>query len=135
MSLAYLRLLIFLPAILIPACAFFQPSISHDILWIKVKYAGWKYTALTYPFPDLEPVSFSISSSNCCFLTCIQISQETGQVVVWYSHLLKNFPQLVEIHTVKIFGIVNIAQLVKNLPAMQEIPVWFLGQEDPLGKG
>ena len=45
-------------------------------------------------------------SSNCCFLTCIQISQEAGQVV-WYSHLLKNFPQFVVIHTVKVFGVVN----------------------------
>ena len=27
-----------------------------------------------------------------------------------------------------------IAQLVQNLPAMQETPVWFLGQEDPLEK-
>ena len=41
-----------------------------------------------------------MSSSNCCFLTCIQISQEAGQVV-WYSHLFKNFPQFVVIHTVK----------------------------------
>ena len=47
-----------------------------------------------------------MSSSNCCFLTCIQISQEAGQVV-WYSHLFKNFPQFVVIHTVKGFGIVN----------------------------
>jgi len=47
-----------------------------------------------------------MSSSNCCFLTCIQISQEAGQVV-WYSHLLKNIPQSVVIHTVKGFGIVN----------------------------
>ena len=45
-----------------------------------------------------------MSSSNCCFLTCIQISQEADQVV-WYSHLLKNFPQLIVIHTVKGFGI------------------------------
>ena len=45
-----------------------------------------------------------MSSSNCCFLTGIQVSQEAGQVV-WYSHLLKNFPQF--IHTVKGFGIVN----------------------------
>jgi len=37
--------------------------------------------------------------SNCCFLICIQISQEAGQVV-WYSHLFKNFPQFVVIHTV-----------------------------------
>ena len=50
-----------------------------------------------------------MSSSNCCFLTCIQISQETGQVV-WYSHLL-NFPQSVMIHTVKDFGIVNKAEV------------------------
>ena len=34
----------------------------------------------------LEPVCCSMSSSNCCFLTCIQISQEADQVV-WYSHL------------------------------------------------
>ena len=32
-SFAYLRLLIFLPAILIPACAFIQPSVSHDVFW------------------------------------------------------------------------------------------------------
>ena len=51
-----------------------------------------------------------MSSSNCCFLTCIQVSQETGQVV-WYSHLLKNFPQFIVIHTVKGFGIVNKAEI------------------------
>ena len=51
-----------------------------------------------------------MSSSNCCFLTCIQISQEAGQVV-WYSHLFKNFPQFVVIHTVKGFGIVNEAKV------------------------
>ena len=44
--------------------------------------------------------------SNCCFLTCIQISQEAGQVVC-YSYLLKSFPQFIVIHTVKGFGIVN----------------------------
>ena len=47
-----------------------------------------------------------MSSSNCCFLTCIQVSQEAGQVV-WYSHLFQNFPQFTVIHTVKGFGIVN----------------------------
>ena len=52
-----------------------------------------------------------MSSSNCCFLTCIQVSQEAGQVV-WDSHLLKNFPQFIVIHTVKGFGIVNIAETV-----------------------
>src|SRR5574337_1189808 len=47
-----------------------------------------------------------MSSSNCCFLTCIQISQEAGQLV-WYAHLFQNFPQFIVIHTVKGFGIVN----------------------------
>ena len=47
-----------------------------------------------------------MSSSNCCFLICIQISQEAGQVV-WYSHFFNNFPQFVVIHTVKGFGVVN----------------------------
>ena len=47
-----------------------------------------------------------MSSSNCCFLTCIQISQEAGQVV-WYSHLFQNFAQFIVLHTGKGFGIVN----------------------------
>jgi len=51
-----------------------------------------------------------MSSSNCCFLTCIQISQEAGQVV-WYSHLFQDFPQFIVIHTVKGFGIVNKAEI------------------------
>src|SRR5574340_389736 len=63
-----------------------------------------------YSFSYLEPVSCSKSSSNSCFLTYIQVSQEAGQVV-WYSHLLKNFPQFIVIHTVKGFGIVNKAEI------------------------
>ena len=51
-----------------------------------------------------------MSSSNCCFLTCIQVSQEAGQVV-WYSQLFQNFPQFIVIHTVKGFGIVNQAEI------------------------
>src|SRR5574340_1094807 len=51
-----------------------------------------------------------MSSSNCCFLTCIQVSQEAGQVV-WYSHLFQNFPQFISIHTVKGFAIVNKAEI------------------------
>ena len=65
---------------------------------------------LTYAFSYLEPVCCSMSSSNCCFLTYIQISQEAGQVV-WYSHLLKNFPQFIVIHTVKGYGIVKKAEI------------------------
>ena len=55
-----------------------------------------------YSFPYLEPV--------CCSMSSIQISQEAGQVV-WYSHLFQNFPQLIVIHTVKGFGIVNKAEV------------------------
>ena len=51
-----------------------------------------------------------MSSSNCCFLTCIQVSQEAGQVVL-YSHLIQNFPQFTVIHTVKGFGIINKAEI------------------------
>ena len=50
-----------------------------------------------------------MSSSTCCFLTCIQISQEAAQVVC-YSHLFQNFPQFIVIHTVKGFGLVNKAE-------------------------
>ena len=63
-----------------------------------------------YSFSYLEPVSCSKSSSNCCFLTCIQVSQEAVQVV-WYSHLFQNFPQFIVIHTVKDFGIVSKAEI------------------------
>ena len=62
--------------------------------------------SLDVVFPYLQAACCSMSSSNCCFLTCIQISQEAGKVV-WYSSLLKNFPQLIVIHTVNGFSIVN----------------------------
>ena len=58
----------------------------------------------------MEPIWGSMSSSNCCFLTCIQISQKAGQVVL-YSYLFKNLPQFVVIHTVKGFVIVNKAEV------------------------
>ena len=58
----------------------------------------------------MEPVHCFMSNSNCCFLTCLQIPQGAGQVV-WYSHLFKNFPQFIVIHTVKGFGIVNKAEV------------------------
>ena len=61
-----------------------------------------------YSFAGLESVYCSMSSFNCCFLTCIQISQKTGKVV-WDSHLFQNFPQFVVIHTG--FGAVNKAEI------------------------
>ena len=57
----------------------------------------------------MEPVHYSMSDSNCCFLTWIQISQDTGQVV-WYSHLFKNFSLFCVIHTIKGFDVFNKAE-------------------------
>ena len=62
-----------------------------------------------YSFSYLEPICCSMSSSNCCFLTCIYISEEAGQVV-WYSISFRIFHFIV-IHTVKGFGIVNKAEI------------------------
>ena len=76
---------------------------------------------MTYSFPNLEPICFSMSSSNSCFWSCIQISQEAGKVV-WYSHLWRIF-QFV-IHTVKCFGIVN-----KEVDIFLELSCFF---DDPL---
>ena len=71
---------------------------------------SWEYVELTYSFPNLEPVCCSMSGSNCCFLTCIQIFQEAGEVV-WYFYLLKSFPQFVVIHTIKGFSRVSEAEV------------------------
>ena len=84
-------------------------------------------------FPNFEPVRCSMSGSNCCFLTCIQISQEAGKVV-WYSHFLKNFLQFVVIHTVKVFGVVNKAEIDVYLELLLflcsnrcwQFDLWFL---------
>ena len=83
--------------------------------------------ALMYSFSYLEPVCWSMSSSNCCFLTWIQDSQKAGQVV-WYSHLFQNFPQFLVIHTAKGFGMVNKAEVDVFL----EISCFF---HDPLDVG
>ena len=58
---------------------------------------------------QFESVS-SMSGSSCCFLTSIQFSQEASKVV-WYSHLFKNFPPFVFIHTVRGFSVVNEAEV------------------------
>ena len=80
---------------------------------------------MSYSFPNFEPLCCSMSSSNCCFLTCIQVLQETGKVV-WCSHLLKNFPQFVVIHTVKGFSTVNGAEVDGFL----EFPCFFCDPTD-----
>ena len=78
MSSAYLRLLIFLPAILIPACASSNPAFHMMYSAYKVNKQGDNMQPW-HTFPNLEPVYCSMPRSNCCFPTCIQISQEAGQ--------------------------------------------------------
>ena len=65
--------------------------------------------------------------SYCCFLTCIQVSQEAGKVV-WYSHIFKNIPQFAAIHTVKDFSIVKETEI----DAFLEFPCFF---NDPVDVG
>ena len=55
---------------------------------------------------QFEPVRGSMSGSDCCFLTCIQISQEASDIPI-----SNNFPQFVVIHTVKGFGMFNKAEV------------------------
>ena len=63
-----------------------------------------------YSFSYVEPVCCSMSSTNCCFLTCIQVSQEADQVV-WYALLFQKFPQFIVVHTVEGFCVVNQAEI------------------------
>ena len=85
-SSAYLRLLIFLPAILIPACASSSPAFLMMYSAYKLNNQGDNIcTALTYSFPDLQSVCCSMSRSNCCFLTCTLGSQETGIIPIHFT--------------------------------------------------
>ena len=79
-----------------------------------------------YSFPNFEPVHCSMFGSNCCFLTRIQVSQETGKLAC-YSHLFKNFPQFIMI-TVNGLSIVS----EEELDVFLELP-YFL--RDPTNVG
>ena len=100
-----LRLLIFLLAVLIPACASSSPAFRMMYFVYKLNKQG---DNIQPPFPI-----WNQSSAPClvltCFLTSLQISQEAK--VLWYSHLLNNFPQFVDIPTVKVFSVVNEAKI------------------------
>ena len=81
---AYLRLLIFLPAVLILACDSSSPTFCMMYTACKLNKQGDNIqpchlvTALTHSFSNFQPVCHSMSRSNYCFLTCIQVSKETG---------------------------------------------------------
>ena len=103
-----MRLLIFLPTVLIPACA--TSSLTFCIMYSAYKLNKQDDNIQPCRTPNFELISCSMSVYNCCILTGIQISQEAGKVV-WYSHLFKNVPQFVVIHT----GIVNDADVFVEL--------------------
>ena len=104
-SSTYLRLLMFLPPILIPACNSSSPAFL--VMWSAYRLnKRWQKTALSYSFLNPEPVSCSIQGSDCWFLTHIQVSQKTSKMV-WYFCLSKIFPQFIMIHTVKGFSVVD----------------------------
>ena len=110
---AYLRLLIFLPAILFPACVSSSPAFLMMYCACKLNKQGDNIQPWWIPFPI-----WNQSVVPCPVLTVaswpayriLHISQEAGQVA-WYSHLLENFPQFVVLHTVKGFGVVNEAEI------------------------
>ena len=130
-SSAYLRLLIFLSAILIPAYASSSPA-------FHIMYSAQKLneqdeniqpwcTALPIWIPSVVPCPIL----TVAFLICIQVSQEAREMI-WYSHLFKNFPHFVMIHTVKGFGVVNKAEVDVLLNSLafymlqQILAIWSL---------
>ena len=104
-SSAYMRLLIFLPAILIPACA--SSSLAFHMIYSAFKL-NKQGTDTSYSFPNYESVSCSTSGSNCCFLTIYSFLRRqvmwSGTPICW------RIFQLV-IHTVKGFSVVNEAEV------------------------
>ena len=98
-SSAYLTLLIFLPAVLIPAYASSSPAFRMMHSACKLNKQGDGIQPWRIPFPI-----WNQSVVPCLVLTVA--SWPAGQVV-WYSHLFKNFQQLIVIHTVKGFGVIN----------------------------
>ena len=108
-SSAYLRLLLFLQAILISSLWFIQPGISPDVLCIEVKEAGWQYTALMYSFPK-----FNQSVVPCPVLTVsswLAYSFLRRQARWSGIHVSLRIFQFVVIHIVKSFSTVNEAEV------------------------
>ena len=109
--------MLFLLEVLISACDSSSPTFHMIYSAYKLNKQGAN-TALSYCFPNSEPVHFSISGYTCCFLICVRVSQESGKVIC-YSHLFKNFPVCCDPQ--KGFNIVNEAEVDVFL----EIPCFF----------
>ena len=111
-SSVYLKLLIFLPAVLIPACNSPSPAFLMMYSANKLNKQGDSIQPWSKSFPIWnQSIVLCSVLTKLNFLICIQISQEEGKVV-WYCHLLKNFSPFVLIHIVKVFGPVNKAEVV-----------------------
>ena len=125
MSSAYLKLLIFLLVILIPACASSSLTFRMVFFVYKLNKEGDSIQSWQ-PFPILNQLVVPCLVLTC-FLTCIQVSQETGKVV-WYSHLFKNFPVCCDPH--KGSSVVNKAEVddleIPLLKKKKKIPLLFL---------
>ena len=119
-----MRLLILLPAILIPGC-------NSGSLAFRMMYSVYKLNKQSdniqpcqTPFPILNRSTVSWSS-NCCFLTLMQVSQETGKMV-WYYHLFRTSAQFVVIHIVKGFCVVNETEIDVFLEFPFSMIQWML---------
>ena len=90
------------------------------------------WSGLPFPFPgDLPDPGIEPGSPSLQADALLSEPPEAGQVV-WYSHLLKNFPQFIVIHRVKGFGIVNKAEIAVFLDSLafsmiqQVFAIWSL---------
>ena len=103
---AYLRLLIFLPAILIPASA--SSSLTFLMMYsaYKLNKQGDNIQPWHIPFPIWNQSIVPSLDLTIASWPAYRFHQEAGKVI-WYSHLFKNFPQFVVIYMVKGFSVVN----------------------------
>ena len=121
---AYLRLVIFLPAILILAYASSSPAFLMMYSAYKLNKQGDNTQPWHTPFPVWNQ-SVVPCPVLTCFLTCIQVSQEAGQAV-WYSHLFQNFPQFTVIHTVRSKHAILFKYRIKEPGSSPNCPFRFL---------
>ena len=90
-SSAYLRLLVYLLEFCLPACDSSGPTFCMMYPAYKLNKQDDNRKPWCTPFPTLKPAYCSMSSSNCCFLTSIQVSEERGKVFYFF-YLFQNFP-------------------------------------------
>ena len=92
-SSGYLKSLVFHLPILIPTCNSSSLAFLMICSAYKLNQHSDNIQPCPTPFSIPKPISCSIQGTNCCFLTQIQISKETGKMV-WYSHLFRAFHSL-----------------------------------------